>query len=63
MAAAHTETVRLRDLLRWLRRGKPGRSATEQDRYDDAARTEEETQAHYRAVTDTDARGRSNKGP
>jgi hypothetical protein len=55
--------MRLRDLLRWLRRSEAEHSAAEHDRYDDAARTEDETQAHYRSITDTDARGRSNKEP
>jgi uncharacterized protein (DUF2236 family) len=51
--------MRLRDLLRRLRRSETERSAAEHDRYDDAARTEDETQAHYRSITDTDDRGRS----
>ena len=40
-----------------------GRDPVERDRYDDAERTEQKTQAHYRSVTDTDARGRSKKRP
>lgn len=59
----HTEPMRLRDLLRWIRHRETESSAAERDRYDDAERTEEETQAHYRSVTDTDARGRSTKKP
>jgi hypothetical protein len=55
--------MRLRDLLRWLRGRETGRAAAEQDRYDAAERTEEKTQAHYRSVTDTDAKGRSKRRP
>jgi hypothetical protein len=51
----------IRRLLRWLRGGQAERDAAEQDRYDAAERTEQKTQAHYRSVTDTDARGRSKK--
>jgi hypothetical protein len=55
--------MRLRDLLRLLRRRGTGPAPAEQDRYHDAERTEQKTQAHYRSVTDTDARGRSTKRP
>jgi hypothetical protein len=55
--------MRLRDLLRLLRRRGTGQALAEQDRYDDAERMEQKTQAHYRSVTDTDARGRSTKKP
>jgi len=48
----------LRHLLRRLRPRGIDRSSTEQHRYDAAARVEEETQAHYRSITDTDATGK-----
>jgi len=54
--------VKLPEWLRRLRPRRAGRSAAEQNRYDDAARLEERTQSHYRSVTDSDARGRSTKG-
>jgi hypothetical protein len=55
--------MKLPEWLRRLWRRRAGRSAAEQNRYDDAARLEERTQSHYRSVTDSDARGRSNKDP
>jgi hypothetical protein len=53
--------VKLRQLLIRLLSGRDGRSAAEQARYDNAARLEERTQAHYRSVTDSEAHGRPSK--
>jgi len=57
----HTGSMGLRHLLRRLRPQRSDRSAAERDRYDVAERVEDETQAHYRSVTNTDARGRPSK--
>lgn len=53
--------MRMPGLLRRLLRRGDDRSNAEQDRYDEATRTEERTQEHYRSVTETDSRGRPKK--
>ena len=55
------ESMHLRHLLWRLGPGPARRSASEQNRYSEAARLEEKTQSHYRSVTDSDAQGRSTK--
>ena len=62
-AGPYWSRMNLREWLRRLGFRRTGRSAAEQNRYDDAARLEERTQSHYRSVTDSDARGRSTKDP